>query len=188
MTTQKVFKKYFLLTILSGVVALAPQHSKAGDVQTMVEGDMGASSSDDTYLKDLVDNLKTIESAPEYKAALADLKSSTVDCTSLKEWAYSKPDLSANLVVKKIVPEPTIGSPQGPAYTVTLSFPDVTKDSFHSPIEIFSNPSLLTETSLIKLYKKTIERVSDAAHMNRLYCSRLASEKKEESKQVSSSN
>jgi hypothetical protein len=186
MTTQKFLNKYVLLTLISGVVALAPHYSLAVDVQNVTEGDAGSSSSDDTYMKELVDNLKTIESAPDYKAALADLKSSTADCTSLKEWVYSKPDLSANLVVKKSFAEENRGTPQGPEYSVSLSFPDVTRDSFHDPIEIFSNPSLLTATSLVKLYKRTIERVTDAAHMNRLYCSRLASEKKEETKQVSS--
>jgi hypothetical protein len=183
MNTQKLFSKFLLLTIITGVVAFAPQYSHAGDVQVFSNDEaISVDSSQDSYLKELVDNLKTLEVDPAFQKALADLKSSASECSSLKEWAYSKPDLSGNFVVKKSVSEGTPGSSSGPTYTVTLSYPDVSKDSFNAPIEIFSNPSLLTEVSLAKFYKRSLEKVIDAAHMNRLTCTRMVSEKKEEQK------
>jgi hypothetical protein len=179
MMGKKSFHKNFVLALVGLTLAsLAPKLSQA----TVVAAD----DSQDAYLKNLVDNLKTVELAPDYQKALADLKASTADCSSLKQW--SNPDESANLVVKKNIESDNNATP-GPVYSVSLSFPQVQPDTFNVPVQIFTNPSLMTATSLKKFYKKTLEAVKDATRANRYVCSKLAdddSDKSDDSQKLSS--
>lgn len=173
MMGKKSLNQYFLFTIVTAVAALAPSLSQASGIQTFVNGSaVSADETQDSYLKVLVDNLKTVEQAPEYQKALAELRASTTDCSSLKQWG--SPDLSGNLVVKKNVEGEASATP-GPGYSVSLSFPQVQSDTFNVPVQIFTmNPSLLTATSLAKFYRKTLDAVKSAARANRYVCSELA--------------
>lgn len=188
MTTQNSLKKYLLLTIISGVVAIAPQLSKAAEIQTFFNGEaISSDESQDTYLKDLVDNLRSVESAPEYQKALADLKASTQACSSLPEWRSSKPDLSGNFIVRKNIIAEDQGN-VGPVYIIILSFPQVSTDTFNVPIQISSNPFLLTNVNFANFLRKTLETVKNAALTNRLACTRMATDDGEKASQRVSSN
>jgi hypothetical protein len=182
MIISKSFRKYVLLALASGIIASAPELAHASDVQTYLNGSAVSEESQDIYMKNLVDNLSTVELSRDYQRALSDLKNSTAECSSLKQW--SNPDQSANFVVKET------RASEGPLYSVSLSFPQVQSDTFNMPVQIFSNPSLQSANNLKKFYKKTLETVREAARANRYVCSKLAEDdsEKDDSRRISSSN
>jgi hypothetical protein len=181
MKTQKSFKKFFAIAFLSGAAALVPQFAHS-EVKAVFEGEMPFN--DTNYLNTLKENLKTIENTDGYKNALKDLKGSVSACTSSQDWIKSNPDTSANLIVTVVTEDGNQGSTGGAVYSVSLSVPDVTQDSYRQSVKIVNNLSQYVSES--ELYETAIKRMRTMAVLNKAVCTRRANEETDPSQKISS--